>query len=43
VTSGGDGLKLVFLACNRHGYGNLSALITLARRRAQKGAYVLAA
>jgi error-prone DNA polymerase len=38
---GGDGLKLVFMACNRHGYGNLSALITLARRRAQKGAYVL--
>src|SRR5512145_979108 len=32
-----DGLKLVFLACNRHGYGNLSALITLARRRAEKG------
>jgi error-prone DNA polymerase len=37
----GDGLKLVFLACNRHGYGNLSALITLARRRAEKGAYSL--
>ncbi len=36
-----DGLKLVFLACNRHGYGNLSALITLARRRAGKGAYTL--
>jgi error-prone DNA polymerase len=36
-----DGLKLVFLACNRHGYGNLSALITLARRRAEKGAYTL--
>ena len=36
-----DGLKLVFLACNRHGYGNLSALITLARRRAAKGAYTL--
>jgi error-prone DNA polymerase len=36
-----DGLKLVFLACNRHGYGNLSALITLARRRAEKGDYVL--
>ena len=28
-----DGLKLVFLAQNRDGYGNLSALITLARRR----------
>ncbi len=36
-----DGLKLVFLACNRHGYGNLSALITLARRRAEKGTYTL--
>jgi error-prone DNA polymerase len=36
-----DGLKLVFLAGNRHGYGNLSALITLARRRAEKGAYAL--
>ena len=35
------GLKLVFLACNRAGYGNLSALITLGRRRAPKGAYVL--
>ena len=36
-----DGLKLVFLACNQHGYGNLSALITLARRRADKGSYRL--
>lgn len=36
-----DGLKLVFLACNKEGYGNLSALITLARRRAEKGAYRL--
>ena len=36
-----DGLKLVFLARNREGYGNLSALITLARRRAGKGAYTL--
>ncbi|MBI2278012.1 MAG: error-prone DNA polymerase [Dechloromonas sp.] len=36
-----DGLKLVFLAANREGYGNLSALITLARRRAAKGAYTL--
>ena len=34
-----DGLKLVFLAQNRAGYGNLSALITLARRRAEKGDY----
>ncbi len=36
-----DGLKLVFLAQNRDGYGNLSALVTLARRRAGKGAYAL--
>jgi error-prone DNA polymerase len=36
-----DGLKLVFLAKNREGYGNLSALITLARRRAAKGTYTL--
>ncbi len=36
-----DGLKMVFLACNREGYGNLSALITLARRRAEKGGYTL--
>jgi error-prone DNA polymerase len=36
-----DGLKLVFLAQNRDGYGNLSALITLARRRAEKGTYTL--
>ena len=36
-----DGLKLVFLARNREGYGNLSALITLARRRAEKGSYTL--
>jgi len=36
-----DGLKLLFLARNREGYGNLSALITLARRRAAKGHYEL--
>ncbi|HEX5804108.1 MAG TPA: error-prone DNA polymerase, partial [Azospira sp.] len=36
-----DGLKLVLLAEDRAGYGNLSALITLARRRAEKGAYRL--
>ncbi|WP_230968852.1 error-prone DNA polymerase [Nitrogeniibacter aestuarii] len=35
------GLKLVLLACDRAGYGNLSALITLGRRRAPKGEYVL--
>ena len=36
-----DGLKIVLLAQNRTGYGNLSALVTLARRRAEKGAYRL--
>ena len=34
-------LKLVLLAQHRDGYGNLSALITLARRRAGKGQYRL--
>ncbi|MGE5468247.1 MAG: error-prone DNA polymerase [Ignavibacteria bacterium] len=36
-----DGLRLVLLAQNRAGYGNLSALITLGRRRAEKGDYRL--
>ena len=36
-----DGMKLVLLAQNRAGYGNLSALITLGRRRAEKGSYHL--
>ena len=36
-----DGMKLVLLAQNRAGYGNLSALITLGRRRAGKGFYHL--
>ncbi|MCX7172637.1 MAG: error-prone DNA polymerase [Proteobacteria bacterium] len=36
-----DGMKLVLLARNRAGYGNLTALITLGRRRAEKGAYCL--
>ncbi|WP_340642723.1 error-prone DNA polymerase [Rhodocyclus gracilis] len=36
-----EGCRLVLLAQNRAGYGNLSALITLARRRASKGAYRL--
>lgn len=36
-----DGMKLVLLAMNRAGYGNLSALITLGRRRAEKGEYRL--
>jgi len=35
------GLKLVVLAQSRSGYGNLSALISLARRRAEKGEYRL--
>ena len=35
------GLHVVLLACNRAGYGNLSALVTLGRRRAGKGAYHL--
>ncbi|HHX82890.1 MAG TPA: error-prone DNA polymerase, partial [Pseudomonadaceae bacterium] len=36
-----DGLRLVLLACNLDGYGNLCELITLARRRAPKGSYQL--
>lgn len=35
------GTKLLFLARNKTGYGNLSELITLARRRAAKGSYTL--
>ncbi len=35
------GLKLVLLAQDREGYGNLCSLITLARRRAPKGEYRL--
>jgi error-prone DNA polymerase len=35
------GMKLVLLAQNRAGYGNLSALVTLGRRRAEKGTYHL--
>ncbi|HCV14583.1 MAG TPA: hypothetical protein DGC76_12935, partial [Candidatus Accumulibacter sp.] len=34
-------LRLLLLAQNRAGYGNLSALITLARRRSRKGEYRL--
>jgi error-prone DNA polymerase len=34
-----DGPKLVLLAMNKNGYGNLSQLITRARRVAEKGAY----
>jgi error-prone DNA polymerase len=36
-----EGLRLVFLAINRNGYGNLCELITLARRRSEKGHYRL--
>lgn len=36
-----DGLKLLLLATDRDSYGNLSALITLARRQADKGRYRL--
>jgi error-prone DNA polymerase len=37
----GDGLQLVLLATDRDSYGNLSALISLARRQAPKGQYRL--
>ena len=36
-----DGPRLVLLAQNRSGYGNLSQLVTLARRQASKGSYRL--
>ena len=36
-----DGLKLVLLATDREAYGNLSQLITTARRRSEKGSYQL--
>ncbi len=36
-----DGPKLVLLAANRAGYGNLSELVTLGRRSARKGSYRL--
>ena len=36
-----DGPKLVLLAQDREGYGNLSALITKGRRRSEKGEYHL--
>ncbi|HEY6774296.1 MAG TPA: PHP domain-containing protein, partial [Oxalicibacterium sp.] len=35
------GTRLVLLATNLNGYGNLSELITLGRRRADKGCYTL--
>jgi error-prone DNA polymerase len=36
-----DGPRLVLLATDREGYGNLSELITLGRRRTKKGGYSL--
>ncbi len=36
-----DGPKLVLIATNREGYGNLSQLITTGRRRSKKGSYSL--
>lgn len=36
-----EGIKFVLLAMNREGYGDLSALITQARRKAEKGSYCL--
>ncbi|MEA3274418.1 MAG: error-prone DNA polymerase [Pseudomonadota bacterium] len=36
-----DGLRLVILAMDRRGYGNLSYLISVARRRSPKGEYRL--
>lgn len=36
-----DGLRLVLLACNRRGYGQLCTLISEARRAAPKGEYLL--
>lgn len=41
TVDGHTGGRLVLLAQNRAGYGNLAALITLARRRAEKGSYRL--
>ncbi len=37
-----DGPKLVLLACDREGYGNLSELVTRGRMGARKGSYRLA-
>lgn len=36
-----EGLQFIALACNLDGYGNLSEIITLARRRSPKGEYRL--
>ena len=37
-----DGLKLVLLATDRRSYGAISSLVTLGRRRSEKGRYSLA-
>ncbi len=37
--TGPDSFRLIALAMNRNGYGNLCELITLARNREQKGSY----
>ncbi len=39
VQGQGDSFRLIALAMNRDGYGNLCELITLARSREQKGSY----
>ncbi|MGB3288939.1 MAG: error-prone DNA polymerase [Burkholderiaceae bacterium] len=36
-----DGMEIIILARNKKGYGDLSELITLARRRSEKGRYRL--
>ncbi|MGB8856871.1 MAG: error-prone DNA polymerase [Burkholderiales bacterium] len=36
-----DGLKILLLAANLNGYGNLCELITLARSRCEKGTYAI--
>jgi len=38
-----NGMKLVLLATDRRAYGAISALITLGRRRAEKGSYAISA
>ncbi|NKB34836.1 MAG: DNA polymerase III subunit alpha [Pseudomonadales bacterium] len=41
VLDKGKGCHLVLLACNRKGYGELSHLISCARREAEKGSYFI--
>ncbi len=40
TANGSPFARLVLLAQDRRGYGNLSELITIARRRAEKGSYI---